>query len=265
MGIGRVYFNDDLTKELKNFHNAATLNRGKELPEILRVVAGTYSRAGFADKSRYYLQQALNLDGDSIQFLGGCSNIAFNEGNWEHQIELEKKILEMDSTRIFGFFYMGYCYSFLGESDQALVMMEEYLKRREGYIDAEGNNTHRIAYIYWINGDKDKANYYFDKQLEYCKGDLELGRSWGRLLYPYYDLAGIYAFREKKEQAFSCLSSFSKKEKHPIWMVNLIKSDPLFNSIRDEPDFQQIIRDIETKYQAEHERVRQWLEENDML
>jgi len=39
----------------------------------------------------------------------------------------------------------------------------------------------------------------------------------------------------------------------------------LFDSIRDEPEFQQIVRDLEAKYQAEHERVRQWLEENDML
>jgi len=40
---------------------------------------------------------------------------------------------------------------------------------------------------------------------------------------------------------------------------------PIFNSIRDEPEFQQIARDVEAKYQAEHERVRKWLEENDML
>ena len=48
-------------------------------------------------------------------------------------------------------------------------------------------------------------------------------------------------------------------------MVTAIKNDPLFNSIRDEPEFQQIVREIEAKYQAEHKRVRKWLEENDML
>jgi hypothetical protein len=45
----------------------------------------------------------------------------------------------------------------------------------------------------------------------------------------------------------------------------LFKIDPLFDNIREEPIFQQIVRDVESKYQAEHERVRQWLEENDML
>lgn len=48
-------------------------------------------------------------------------------------------------------------------------------------------------------------------------------------------------------------------------MIANIKNDPLFNSIRDEPEFQQIVKDMEAKYQAEHERVKKWLAENDML
>ena len=44
-----------------------------------------------------------------------------------------------------------------------------------------------------------------------------------------------------------------------------MKTDPLFNSIRNEPEFKQIASDIEAKYQAEHERVRKWLEEQRML
>ena len=34
---------------------------------------------------------------------------------------------------------------------------------------------------------------------------------------------------------------------------------------RDEPEFDQIMTDLETIYKAEHERVRQWLEENEIL
>jgi hypothetical protein len=48
-------------------------------------------------------------------------------------------------------------------------------------------------------------------------------------------------------------------------MVSLIKTDPLFDSIRNEPEFQQIVRDVETRYQALHERVRKQLEEQGML
>ena len=77
--------------------------------------------------------------------------------------------------------------------------------------------------------------------------------------------AGVYAFRGEKEEAYINLRIFNEKVIMPSFAVTLIKNDPLFNSIRDEPEFQQIVRDIEAKYQAEHERVRKWLEENDML
>jgi hypothetical protein len=47
--------------------------------------------------------------------------------------------------------------------------------------------------------------------------------------------------------------------------VTLIKNDLLFKSIRSEPEFQKIVKDMEDKYQAEHERVRKWLKEQGKL
>jgi hypothetical protein len=43
--------------------------------------------------------------------------------------------------------------------------------------------------------------------------------------------------------------------------VTSIKNDPLFNCFRNEPEFQRIVRDMEYRYQTEHERVKKWLEE----
>ena len=84
-------------------------------------------------------------------------------------------------------------------------------------------------------------------------------------------------FRKIKEkQEFNALVDFhrtnkyllriySQKERIGLTFVRLIEDDPAFDIIRNEPEFQQIVADIEAKYQAEHERVRKWLEENDML
>jgi hypothetical protein len=35
----------------------------------------------------------------------------------------------------------------------------------------------------------------------------------------------------------------------------------MFDRIRNESDFQKIVKGMEAKYQAENERVRKWLEE----
>jgi hypothetical protein len=39
----------------------------------------------------------------------------------------------------------------------------------------------------------------------------------------------------------------------------------LSDSIRNELEFQLIVKDVEAKYQAEHERVKKWLEELGIL
>lgn len=75
----------------------------------------------------------------------------------------------------------------------------------------------------------------------------------------------VYAARGEKDRAYENLRIFNRRDRMPGWVVLDLKNLQLFNSIRDEPEFQQILHDVESKYQAEHERVRQWLEENDML
>ena len=126
-------------------------------------------------------------------------------------------------------------------------------------------DMHRIGYVYWVNGNKKEAEYYFDKQLEYSKNEIKLKREWGQRLYAYYEIACVYAFRGDKLKAYENLKLFNQRQRIPIWAVNQIKNEPLFNSIRNEPEFQQIVRDMDSKYQAEHERVRKWLEEQGKL
>jgi hypothetical protein len=89
--------------------------------------------------------------------------------------------------------------------------------------------------------------------------------TWGEGLYTYYDLAGVYAFRGEKDKAYKNLRIFNQSQRINLFIVMLMRTDPLFNSIRNEPEFQQILRDVEAKYQAEHERVKKWLEEQGML
>ena len=69
----------------------------------------------------------------------------------------------------------------------------------------------------------------------------------------------------QKDKAFEQLNRFNQGQRMSLLDVCRINNNPIFDNIRDEPEFQQIVREIETKYQAEHESVRKWLEENDML
>jgi hypothetical protein len=127
------------------------------------------------------------------------------------------------------------------------------------------NSIHRVACTYWKTGDTTKANIYFNRQIDKCLAAIELKDNYYSSRNAFYDLAAVYAFQGERDKAYENLRIWSKRKRISSWMVVLPKSDPLFESIQNESEFQQIFRDLEVKYQAEHERVRQWLEENDMI
>jgi len=251
---------------LENYHKAVLLNRGAELPTMLKDLAACYRNAGFPERAKNYLLEAFKLDGDSVNYYFNLVGIEGNYGNYKNAIELSLKGYAIDSNYVNFLRNLGYYYMFFGQYEESLKYFNKYTDRliSLGTLSSAYNLMHRIGYVYWQNNYKEEAEKYFDISAEYCNKMIELGGRgwWGYHFYNYYDLAGIYAFRGEKDKAYENLRIFNQNETEPFWMVTLIKDDPLFNSIRDESEFQQIVRDVEVKYQAEHERVRKWLEEN---
>ena len=193
-GKGSLYAHDDLVKWIDNFQKAASLNHGSELPFLLRGIGGVYYWAGFTEKGNYYTQEALKLDGDSLTYYRSLA--IGTSDNYMKNIEFHEKSYAIDSTDTDIQWYIGYNYMFLGQHEEALKYFIKWIERRKVQnIHTLRAGMHRIGYVYWQNGYKEEAEYYFDMQVEYCKGMIELGRSYAQELYPYYDLAGVYAFR----------------------------------------------------------------------
>jgi len=94
--------------------------------------------------------------------------------------------------------------------------------------------NYRIGHTYWLNGFEEEAESYFNRGLELYNEELELDRGWTS--GSYYYLAAFYTFRGERDKAYENLRLFK-----------------------------QILRDVKDNYQVQHEEVRKWLEENDML
>ena len=120
-----------------------------------------------------------------------------------------------------------------------------------------------IGYAFWQVGKQDEAKYYFNEQIRHSLENIRLNRM---IFGSDHDvLAQVYSILGEKEKAYHYLDEFNKKSFFSIWSIDDVKRNPMFNSLRDEERFQQIMQDMEAKYQREHERVRVWLEEEGML
>ena len=259
---GAFYYATDLVNNINYLQKAASINRGEELPQLLLAIGWAYFNAGFPEKSKQYYNDILKLNGDSLAYYGISSWNEFWLANFNKSIEYGEKAYALDSTDIGA---LADDYAWLGQYKESLKYYKKGFEKLKTNGEFATNGMHRMGYAYWQNGYKEEAEYCFNEQIKYCYRMIELKRESGQKFYIYYDLAGTYAFRGEKVKAYKNLRIFNQIQQVPLWMANLIKTDPLFNSIRNEPEFQQIAKDIEAKYQAEHERVRKWLEEQGTL
>jgi len=196
------------------------------------------------------------------------ANYEFLLGNYSQTIAYCQAALEIDSS-IMALFYLGRAYSLTDRFNESLKYMKSALEKvpedQPFQLPFFRNRLHRVAYTFWINGNKEESELYFDQFVEFQLQLIKMERPQAQTFASYYDLAGVYAFRGETKKALENLRLLNQQKICTYWMAEFIKWDELFDPIRDEPEFQQIVRDLESKYQAEHERVRQWLEENDIL
>jgi TolB-like protein/AraC-like DNA-binding protein/Tfp pilus assembly protein PilF len=265
--IGGFYEELDIVKSLEYFQKAAFVNHGTELIQTLTILGTDYYKAGFSVRGNYFLLEALNLDEDSIGYSENkITCMARVNGEYRKALEhFERRYLK-DSANEYILLSLGYYNSLTGEDKEALKYYKKYLT---AINDMDEYNTRltrftRIGYSYLKCGFKKQADYYYKKQILICKNRLMSVRP-GEKIYWLYPLAGIYAAIGDKKKAYENLNLFNQAKSFTREWVTLLKTDPQFNGIRNESEFQRILKEVESKYQAEHERVRKWLEAQGQL
>jgi TolB-like protein len=252
---------NDYVKGLESYYKALNLIRGDERPALLRNLFDVYGWLGFIEKAKYYIEEKFKLDKDSLEYFSCLAYPEFESENFENAILFNEKANRIDSTFIPNIDW----YSMAGHDEEAYILAK---KNVEYYKKTEKLNLYssdRVGYAFWKVGKHKEAEYYFNEQIKYGTESIKLNRDNASTKRAQYDLAGVYAFLGNKTKAYQYLDDFNTMNFYPLWWLTYLKNDPLFESIRNEERFQKILQNVEAKYQAGHERVRKWMEEQGML
>jgi tetratricopeptide (TPR) repeat protein len=228
---------------------------------LLRDLGDAYLFVGFIDKAKYYYQGALTMDGDSASYFKNLAFLEFCIENYENANLFNEKASRIDTIFIPNNDY----YSFAGQHQKAYMASIKEVERLKKTSKLPLAYSHRIGYAFWQVGKRKEAEYYFEQQIKYGTEIIKLRRELASTKSAHYDLAATYAFLGEKTKAYQYLDDFNTLNFYPLWWISYAKHDPLFASIRNEERFQKILQNMEAKYQAEHERVKKWLVEQNML
>jgi TolB-like protein/Tfp pilus assembly protein PilF len=262
--IGILLSKGDYVKTLDNMNKELTLIRGKERANVLWDLALNYCRIGILDKAKYYFEQTFELDKDKKNYQWDLIELEFVSENFEEVVKLTEKAMKTDST-FTGELWQFVCIS--GHNDQMFNIAKKYVKAHKdtpSETSFEFNfYAHWIGYAFWQAGKKKEAESYFNQKIKYWEGGIELHKK--RDYGIYYGLAETYAFLGDRDKAYNYLDEMNKLNYCELGWLICLRHSQMFAGIRNEERFRKILQNEESKYKAEHERVRKWLEEQGNL
>ncbi len=221
---------------------------------------------------KYYLK-ALRVDPVSIWTPGIYENIGFtysSVGDFQKAETYFKKGLEKLETN-HGLFVLMILYNHSRQPDSVI----KYSKRMLKYDDK--NALYQVAEVTcyqlndWKNGEKlyeEVWNRYHDEHINdhrwaialyktgnRVKADMLMERSYQFYLKnepDSYDMAGLYAWRGDKKNAYRILKNFN-------WgwsSAYLIQFDPLFDNLRNDQEFKDLLSKVLEKKKQQKEQLR---------
>lgn len=247
----------DIVSALENFHKALPFYSGPERPELLRELAFTYQVSGFMDEADKYIQEAFKLDGDTVALLNSLAWSELSRENFGEVVKLVRRALEINPEYLPGFLFVFY--NIQGYDKEAFLIAGQLVDYFKKAGDPNLNLSHYVGYAYWKAGKYKEASDLFNHQIKYGEEGIELKRDYARSGVAYFNLAATYAFLNNKDKAYSYLDYSYSLNFCPLWTLVIARNHPMFKSIRDEERFINILRHLESLYQAEHERVKIWL------
>jgi tetratricopeptide (TPR) repeat protein len=200
-----------------------------------------YFKMGFPERAREICHEMWiskpNTYQNTFLYLHRIAEIEKRYGNRDSTLRMFYEIHEKYPWYFGHLFYGAQFYNNNREYTKALGIMQNLEKKALLVPDSttpifyHNGNT---GYTYLKNGMKEKADYHFN-------------------------LAIIYSILNDKQKTFYYLEMINQSQSASFHFIDELKTNPMFDNVRQEPEFQKIARELEKKYLKEHEKIKKLL------
>ena len=257
LGLGFLYYDkNDFINALVNFKKAEKLERAEtDLAFIYSRIYMIYTTSGDFQQAELYVNkvQELNINMPDMELW-----LLEIQGKWKELQAAAERDIALQPGEYFGYSYKADALLGLGSVSEA----EDFMRRGLRIHGTDLNNAHRVAIILWMNGKKDEAMEYFNKQISYCTESIRLKDPYGNG-GAAYDLAGVYAVLGNKEEAYRWLTEYEKTG-FGGGLHEFLKFDPLFDNLRNDKEFKEIVKRVNDKAAEIREEIREMEEKGEI-
>lgn len=268
--LGRSVKKCDYPGYVENFCMYLAHIQKEEEPQAWTSYAATWNLfyMGFPELAKVEAKKYSDWRNNPFLYDDYLYQIELKTGNFEKAKEViheNFKNYKLDWQQYRIYFQMMYADLILGNETEAYNYLQELEKFTQTHTDFKIDNEIPIAWLYLQNGRKAEADSML-QTLE--KNALEWNKN-SNIHYTHgiaeHTLASVYAIKGENEKAISYIEKLAEKKVISQWMLLMFKTYPWFADLREEPEFNQLMSTLESKWNNEHKRLKKLFEKEGIL
>ncbi|HOY12827.1 MAG TPA: helix-turn-helix domain-containing protein [Saprospiraceae bacterium] len=216
-------------------------------------------QSGFVDEAIHYLNKSLAYNANnpfSNQILA-FANFAKNK-----DISITRRLLEnefqKDTNRFDILKDIGKVCYYQRDFKSAYQYFERFNRYRENFqLDVYEHENMIIGYVYEQMGKIEAAKKFNEGYKAYIEKDQTPYKSLGLAMY--------YSHYGDKNKALSNFQLFTKEDHIQYWVILFLEKDPLIDQMKKHPELRKILKEIERKFWANHQILKEQLTEENLL
>ena len=216
-------------------------------------------QTGFVDESMDYINKSLEYFSENAYSRYVRAFVSYAQTK---DLRLTRTLLKSeyarDSSRFDILQDLGKVSFYLREYDSAYLYYERFNRiREEQKLNVYVHENMIIGEVYEKVGRIEEGKQYIQSYRDYLEGDQTVYKNLGLAVYSAHH--GEFA------TALEYLRLFAKEDNIKVWVILFLTEDPAMDEFKKNPEFQEIWSGIEKKFWENNRKIREKLEEEDLL
>lgn len=218
---------------------ASSFSRGGDQLDIWGSFGGIYMHIGDYEKAVEYVNEILRLQPDDVGAYGFLSHINRCNGNFAANLEIAEKLLAINPEGR-ALYHVAVINMMNGRYEDSEKYFRQLYSSSPDIINLNGyGDKHMFAYVLIQNGKEEEAKQHLEEIIEFMHQIVEKNKQWSNNVG--YELAKAYSLLGEKDEAIRWLEYYLDHT-FEAGLHDFAKYDPPFDNIRDDPRFEEIIR-----------------------
>jgi tetratricopeptide (TPR) repeat protein len=217
---------------------------------------------GFYEEGLKFAEIQIEQNNDSLPYYMGLTYLDIKNKNYASALQ---NSIKTENWKSANFWWSPFFISLITKENKTAL---SFLSNCTACTDAGFKESIRINrgynfwYAYLINGEREKANHYSEEDIKFRLKIIER-QNPDSICEAYFNLMYVYSAVGNEAKAMESLKTVSACKDYKIEPMKLfeLKNHPIFEFIRAEPDFQQIIAKNEARIQPEMKKIEKILQD----